>query len=241
MPLRSIPANEYRRVRWRNGGGWTREIASGRMPVESVATSMPTGDWDWRLSIAEIERDGPFSEFAGCDRVLVLLSGNGMRLNFTGTGVAGAGHVDANPADVELADVGRADAERADVERADATIVDLEPPHGRIAFAGERGVQCSLLDGPTTDFNAIVHRDRCALQVHHRPLVGSMVFFAEAGVLWAIHLLAGWASVKSDATRLRLQAGDTALLDNIEGNTSLRSILDGAGEALLVRIERRLG
>jgi uncharacterized protein len=67
-----IPANEYRRERWRNQLGWTREIYKA-----------PEGnDWDWRLSIAEIERDSAFSSFPGIDRELVLLSGNGMRLRF---------------------------------------------------------------------------------------------------------------------------------------------------------------
>ena len=69
---RVIPANEYRRVRWRNQLGWTREIVK-----------VPDGDdWDWRLSIAEIERDAAFSSFPGIDRALVLLSGNGLRLRF---------------------------------------------------------------------------------------------------------------------------------------------------------------
>jgi hypothetical protein len=73
MRFTHIPANEYRRVRWQNGLGWTREIL--RFP-EGV------DDWDWRLSIAEVDRDGPFSAFAGCERELVLLSGEGMRLRF---------------------------------------------------------------------------------------------------------------------------------------------------------------
>lgn len=70
---RVVAANEYRRGRWKNGAGWTREIV--RAPE--------TGDWDWRLSIAEIERDGPFSVFAGIDRELVLIRGNGLRLRFS--------------------------------------------------------------------------------------------------------------------------------------------------------------
>ena len=42
--------------------------------------------FDWRLSIAEVEADGPFSAFDGYDRVLVLLDGAGMDLHFTETG-----------------------------------------------------------------------------------------------------------------------------------------------------------
>lgn len=38
--------------------------------------------WAWRLSIAEIDADAPFSSFPGVDRELVLLSGNGLRLRF---------------------------------------------------------------------------------------------------------------------------------------------------------------
>lgn len=71
---RVIPANEYRRERWRNGLGWTRQVHA------HVDTA--SGDWDWRLSIAEIEQDAPFSMFPGVDRVLVLLAGNGLRLCF---------------------------------------------------------------------------------------------------------------------------------------------------------------
>jgi environmental stress-induced protein Ves len=74
MPQRSrvIAANEYRRERWKNGAGWTREIV--RVPDRE--------DWDWRLSIAEIEQDARFSIFPGIDRELVLLRGNGLRLSF---------------------------------------------------------------------------------------------------------------------------------------------------------------
>lgn len=69
---RLIRANDYRRERWKNGLGWTREIMHSPSP----------GDWDWRLSIAEIEEDAPFSRFEHVDRELVLLSGNGLALHF---------------------------------------------------------------------------------------------------------------------------------------------------------------
>ena len=73
MRLLHLPANEYRRERWRNEAGWTREIH--RHPEGSA-------EWQWRASIAEIDHDAPFSAFPGCDRELVLLAGEGMRLVF---------------------------------------------------------------------------------------------------------------------------------------------------------------
>jgi len=74
LPVLHLPANGYRRLRWRNGAGWTREILAAA-PVEG-------GDWDWRLSIAEIEADGPYSLFPGVEREQVLLSGEGLALDF---------------------------------------------------------------------------------------------------------------------------------------------------------------
>ena len=73
MHIQLIPANEYQRTRWKNGLGWTREIT--RHPAQS-------DQWDWRLSIAEVDKDGPFSAFENVDRELVLLSGEGMNLKF---------------------------------------------------------------------------------------------------------------------------------------------------------------
>ena len=58
---------------WKNGGGVTREIAC-----------WPPGagmdDFQWRLSIATIAASGPFSAFAGIDRLIALLDGPGVRL-----------------------------------------------------------------------------------------------------------------------------------------------------------------
>ena len=56
---------------WRNGGGVTREYfrAGG-------------DDFDWRLSMAQIDVSGPFSSFPMVDRILVLLSGAvGLRID----------------------------------------------------------------------------------------------------------------------------------------------------------------
>jgi environmental stress-induced protein Ves len=68
----AIPATEYRRTRWRNGRGWTREI---------LAVPDPEG-WHLRLSIAEVDATADFSPFAGVEREQVLLHGNGLSLCF---------------------------------------------------------------------------------------------------------------------------------------------------------------
>ena len=68
-----LRAASYRTVPWKNGGGLTREIL--REPPE------PT-PFDWRLSLATIDSPGPFSGFAGYHRVLVLVSGAGVELDF---------------------------------------------------------------------------------------------------------------------------------------------------------------
>ncbi len=80
MTMSHLPAACYRRERWRNGGGWTRQIAAGSLATPIFDADAAAQDWDWRLSIAEVEADGPFSTFAGIERTLVLLSGAGMDL-----------------------------------------------------------------------------------------------------------------------------------------------------------------
>ena len=51
---------------WANGGGITYEVL--RSPEGGA-------DFDWRVSIAEVASDGPFSPHPGVDRVLILLRG----------------------------------------------------------------------------------------------------------------------------------------------------------------------
>lgn len=186
---RVIPANEYRRVRWKNNLGWTREIL--RTP--------DSDDWLWRLSIAEIEQDAAFSSFPGIERELVLLRGNGLRLRFD-----------------------------------DGEVRELDQPHARHRFAGERALVGELIDGSTHDFNLMWRRDAVHAELLHRPLVGSMVFFAEPGTQWAIHLLAGQAHFDADSDLPPLFAGDTAILCGHEERK--RYALDGGGELLAVKL-----
>ena len=72
--IRDLQVRDYQRTRWKNDGGWTTEIASAAMPASESG-------FRWRVSIAEIERDGPFSSFPGIERDLLLLAGKGIELD----------------------------------------------------------------------------------------------------------------------------------------------------------------
>jgi environmental stress-induced protein Ves len=58
---------------WKNGAGLTREIAIAPRGAGHA-------DFDWRISLAEVTSDAPFSAFPGIDRCITLLRGAGMRL-----------------------------------------------------------------------------------------------------------------------------------------------------------------
>lgn len=75
--IRVLEPADYRRMRWKNGGGWTTEIAV--YPHDAGLTGKP---FDWRVSLAEIENDGEFSVFPGYDRTILLAEGAGMELSF---------------------------------------------------------------------------------------------------------------------------------------------------------------
>lgn len=75
MPVFRFDAATLPRTPWKNGGGSTREI---------VCRPAGVADFDWRVSLATIAADGPFSRFDGVDRVIVLLSGGGVLLQGEG-------------------------------------------------------------------------------------------------------------------------------------------------------------
>ncbi|WP_269939567.1 HutD/Ves family protein [Arthrobacter sp. HY1533] len=63
-------------ARWANGGGVTRQLAAG--PAGSGA------DWDWRISIAEVAKAGPFSPLPGIDRIITVIEGELIALTVDG-------------------------------------------------------------------------------------------------------------------------------------------------------------
>lgn len=54
--MKIIRASEYKTMPWKNGGGVTVEIAI-HPPGASVNA------FDWRISMATVAQDGPFSSF----------------------------------------------------------------------------------------------------------------------------------------------------------------------------------
>jgi len=190
--LRHLPANEYRRLRWQNGLGWTREIHAGQ--------GGGAEGWDWRLSIAEIEADGAYSIFPGVEREQILLSGEGLALVF-----------------------------------ADGRTAGLAPPHGRLRFDGGAEVRAQLQGGRVEVFNLMWRPKRVAPRLWHRPLVGTMLLFPDPGSIWALHLVAGRATVGGEGRSILLEQGDSALL--AAGNARRRQVVEGSGELLLLRID----
>ena len=77
MALRHFAVDALPASPWKNGGGSTREIACWPPGADFDG-------FDWRVSIATIAASGPFSRFAGVDRVITLLGGDGVRLHGEG-------------------------------------------------------------------------------------------------------------------------------------------------------------
>ncbi len=124
---------------WKNGGGQTRELLAWPTPA----------DWILRVSIADIEADGPFSSFPGIDRWFGVLSGMGVCLY-----------------DYEVM-----------------------PGDELLHFDGGTGPDCTLIKGPTRDFNLMHRRGAGRVQVQDAStpceLQGEllMLFTAEGGVM----------------------------------------------------------
>lgn len=71
MALQLISPNQWQTQAWKNGGGITHQLAR----------SDDNAGMRWRVSIAEVASDGPFSRFEQTDRIIMLLQGNGFCLH----------------------------------------------------------------------------------------------------------------------------------------------------------------
>lgn len=71
MALQLISPNQWQTQAWKNGGGITHQLAR----------SDDDAGMRWRVSIAEVASDGPFSRFEQTDRIIMLLKGEGFCLH----------------------------------------------------------------------------------------------------------------------------------------------------------------
>ncbi|WP_343313861.1 HutD family protein [Brucella sp. BE17] len=71
--MRFLRHEHHKIVPWKNGAGVTRELA---LHEDEALHS----DFLWRISIATVDRDGPFSTFSSIDRTIAVLRGEGMIL-----------------------------------------------------------------------------------------------------------------------------------------------------------------
>ena len=67
-----IAPSQFREMPWKNGLGTTTEI---------YRSDDANGTMAWRVSIAGVPADGPFSAFSGYDRHIMVIEGDGMVLN----------------------------------------------------------------------------------------------------------------------------------------------------------------
>jgi environmental stress-induced protein Ves len=82
VKLTHLKPADYKIMPWKNGGGTTTELIA--------ENNGATEGYDWRLSIASVAASGPFSDFSGYDRSIMLVEGKGFTLDF---GEAGTHHL----------------------------------------------------------------------------------------------------------------------------------------------------
>jgi environmental stress-induced protein Ves len=145
--LRIIRARDCRTTPWKNGGGATTEIVAA-----PEGASLET--FDWRISMAQVTRDGPFSEFSGIDRSLAVIEGSGMLLT---VGSRAPMMLSSNTAPVSFAGDTPTSAQLTS-----GAVVDLNVMTRRERFSHrlhhiQGPVPCSFEDGD--DFAVVVSRN----------------------------------------------------------------------------------
>lgn len=73
MTVTKLGPTDFVRVPWKNGGGTS---------LDMLIVKDGAGDQLWRVSLADIEQDRPFSDFPGIDRVFAVVEGAGVDLKF---------------------------------------------------------------------------------------------------------------------------------------------------------------
>lgn len=201
---------------WRNGAGLTRQIGVAH------GADTATG-FDWRMSVAEVDRDAPFSAFPGVDRCIVLLRGAGIRLRTTPTPTTedDANHHNSN----------HHNDHNNDHEFEHRLDTRFEPFY----FSGDVPLHATLLGGPSSDFNVMVRRNawRAEVACHH-----TAAGVPAAPVLLLLACVGEWRIGVDASTALTLRADQGVLWRTPRDPANALNVkpLHADGEARLLQV-----
>lgn len=138
---------------WKNGGGSTKQLL-----IAPLGANL--NEFDFRISIATILSDGPFSHFNGIDRQLCILAGEGVKLK------------------LQSADLGEPKA----IEKIQGQSERILNPNERIlrpndpvfCFRGETQIDSQLLDQQIIDFNVMTKRGKYRAHIERLAFDGSL-------------------------------------------------------------------
>ncbi|MEI8602903.1 HutD/Ves family protein [Shewanella baltica] len=142
---------------WKNGGGNTKQLLIS--PINAELT-----EFDYRLSIANISSNGPFSLFNGIDRQLVILEGDGVELS-----------IDSHEGEKQINDLGGEERILGDTDTTEYK--RLTPIDSPFYFAGETSITSKLLGSDVIDFNVMTKRG--AFKAHTQRLNFDSIFIEE--------------------------------------------------------------
>jgi len=74
--MKLLKNSDYQTMTWKNGLGSTAQIE-----IHPATADFSQGNFLWRVSSASVRSDGPFSQFPGYDRWLIVLAGKGLLIN----------------------------------------------------------------------------------------------------------------------------------------------------------------
>ena len=123
---------------WKNGGGNTKQLLIS--PINAELT-----EFDYRISIASIGSNGPFSLFNGIDRQLVILEGDGVQLS-----------IDSHEGAKQINDLGANEKIQGDTDTTEYK--QLTPINSPFCFTGETSITSQLLGSDVIDFNVMTKR-----------------------------------------------------------------------------------
>ena len=124
-------------ILWKNGGGSTKQLLIWPKGAD-------LSNFDFRISIATISSDGPFSLFHGIDRQLCILEGEGVRLHIKGN------------------DLGQSDE------------IVLRPNDPPLCFSGETQIESKLLANQILDFNVMTRRGNYKAKIERIECTGTI-------------------------------------------------------------------